>query len=289
MYGREASVLIQEELAKLGGALRAGQPAPPPYDADPRNGVSDSSPPFGTGATSATVAAQPSTTQRLARAHFAWTGGERGLDMPLGKPFVSVQRLVGGVWRPVTDDQGLQVIWRVDDNSRYDADWEVPRSSPLGAYRIVVTANHYRLVSRAFRVVAATTLSVEQTAAGAVRVRYPDAVVEQDITFRPALADGGVVRRSGSSVAAGGARDSYGNCNGAAVTLSPGTRAGADPKADPSVCATAAVAPAPVPAPSSGHLPATGGLPLAGLGAALLAAIPVVRRLRGRASVKTAA
>jgi neutral ceramidase len=280
MYGREASVLIQEELVKLATALRAGSPAAAPYDADPRNGVSDSAPPFGTGATSANAVAQPATTQRLARAHYAWTGGKRGLDMPLGRAFVSVQRLVGGSWRPVTDDQGLQVVWRVDDNGRYDAQWEVPRDEPLGAHRLVVTAHHYRLVSRPFRVVAATTLSVEQTSAGAVRVRYPDAVVEKDITFRPALADGGAVRRSGSTVAAGAAHDAYGNCNGAAVTLSPGRRGGADATADPSVCAAAAVAPTPVPPPSSSHLPATGGLPLAGVGAALLTGLVVVRRRR---------
>jgi hypothetical protein len=280
MYGREASVVIQEELVKLSTALRAGQPAAAPYDADPRNGVSDSAAPFGTGATSATAAAQPGTTQRLARAHFAWTGGQRGLDMPLGKAFVSVQRLGGRTWQAATDDQGLQVVWRVDDNGRYDADWEVPRDEPLGAHRIVVTANHYRLVSQAFKVVAATTLSVEQTATGAVQVRYPDAVVEKDITFRPAVADGAAVRRSGSSVAAGAARDAYGNCNGAAVTLSPGARGGADATADPAVCGAAAVAPQPVPAPSSGHLPATGGLPLAGVGAALLASIAFVRRVR---------
>jgi hypothetical protein len=276
MYGREASVLLQEELVKLEGQLRAGTPAAPPYAADPRNGVVDTAAPFGTGASSATVDAQPATTQRLARATYSWTGAAKGLDMPLGKAFVSVQRLTGGTWRPAADDSGLQIVWRVDDNGRYAAQWEVPRDEPVGTHRFVVTANHYRLVSKAFAVTAATTLSVEQTAAGAVRVRYPDAVVEKDITFRPAVADGGRVRHSGSSVAAGEAVDRYGNCNGAAVTLSPGSRGGADPAANPSICAQSASAPTPVAGPATGHLPATGGrpwLPVAAvtlLGAALL-------------------
>jgi hypothetical protein len=279
MYGRQASVLMQEELVKLAGQLRSGQPATAPYAADPRNGVVDTAPPFGTGASSATVAAQPGTTQRLARAAFSWTGAAKGLDMPLGRAFVSVQwlRPSATTWLPVTDDLGLQIVWRVDDNGRYDAQWEVPRDASLGAYRFVVTANHYRLGSNGFAVVAATTLSVEQTSGGAVRVRYPDAVVEKDITYRPAVADGGRVRRSGGSVAAGAAVDSYGNCNGAAVTLSPGSRGGADPAADPAVCGRSAAAPTPVAGPAQSHLPATGGRPWLSvtavtlLGAALLA------------------
>ncbi|MCW2571758.1 MAG: hypothetical protein JWO88_1816 [Frankiales bacterium] len=281
LYGREASVFLQEELVKLLGQLRAGQPAAAPYAADPRNGVADTAPPFGTGASSATSVAQPAKTQRLARATLAWTGAAKGLDMPVGKAFVSVQRRVGTTWVPAADDSGLQIVWRVDDNGRYSAQWEVPRDEPLGAHRFVVTANHYRVVSASFPVVAATTLSVEQTAAGAVRVRYPDAVVEKDITFRPTVADGATLRRSGAQVAAGAARDRYGNCNGAAVTLQPGSRGGADPAADPTICGEAASAPTPVALPASGHLPATGGLPLAGLmGALLLVGAGLVRRLR---------
>jgi neutral ceramidase len=269
MYGRQASVLMQEELVRLTGQLRSGQPAATPYAADPRNGVVDTAAPFGTGASSATAVAQPATTQRFARAGFSWTGALKGLDMPLGKPFVSVQRLSGGGWRPAADDAGLQVVWRVDDNGRYDAQWEVPWDEPVGLHRIVVTGNHYRLVSGAFRVVAATTLSVEQTSSGAVRVRYPDAVVEKDVTFRPVVADGARLLRGGRDLPAGAAVDGYGNCNGAAVTLQPGTRGGADPTADPAVCAQAAGAAGPVPAPS-GRLPATGGLPVHPVGALVL-------------------
>jgi hypothetical protein len=141
----------------------------------------------------------------------------------------------------------------------------------------VVAGNHYRLISQGFAVLPATTLSVEQTSGGAVRVRYPVAVVEKDITFRPTFADGATVRRSGSSVAAGAAHDRYGNCNGAAVTLSAGSSGGADAGADPAICGRAAAGPTPVAGPASGQLPATGGQPwlpaavIALGGAALLA------------------
>jgi neutral ceramidase len=281
MYGREASVLMQEELVKLLGELRTGAPATPPYDADPRNGVTDTAAPFGTGVTSATAGSQPTTTQRLARATFSWTGAAKGLDMPVGKPFVSVQRQTGGAWVADADDQGLEIVWRVDANGTYTAQWEVPRSEPLGPHRLVITANHYRLVSQPFAVVAATTLSVEETAAGVVRVRYPDAVVEKDITYRPAVADGGAVRRSGSTVAAGAATDVYGNCNGAAVTLQPGTRGGADASASPSICRAPVRARPAGPSAAPGRLPATGGLPWLAAGGLLLVGTVLLRRRLG--------
>ena len=280
MYGREASVLIQEELVRLAGQLRAGSPAAAPYPADPRNGVTDTAAPFGTGARSAAAATQPGNTQRLARAAFSWTGAAKGLDMPVGRAFVAVQRRAGQSWVPATDDQGLQIVWRVDNGGKYTAQWEVPRDEPTGTHRFVVTANSYRLQSSPFAVVPATTLSVEQTTGGAIRVRYPDAVVEQDITFRPALADGARLRRSGSSVPVGGAVDRYGNCNGAAVRLAPGSRGGADGTADPKVCAQA-VTLAPTSArPAGGRLPATGGLPVAGLGGLLVLLAAAASRRR---------
>jgi hypothetical protein len=283
LYGRQASVLLQAELVKLAGELRAGTPASPPYDADPRNGVADTAAPFGTGGPLAGPVEQPrATEQRLTRVVMSWPGAAKGLDMPVGRPFITVQRLVHGSWQNATDDFGLQIVWRIDDNNQYAAQWEIPRDEPLGAHRIVVTANHYRIVSTTFKVVPSTVLSVEQTTSGSVRVRYPEAVVEKDITFRPTFADGATVRRTGDSVPAGGARDRYGNCNGAAVTLSPGSNGGADAGADPSVCAAAASGPTPVAGPAPGRLPATGGLPLTALATLLaLLGLSLSRRRAG--------
>ncbi|MCU1588011.1 MAG: hypothetical protein JWN31_1504 [Frankiales bacterium] len=147
--------------------------------------------------------------------------------MPLGKAFVSVERVGHGT---ATDDLGLQVLWRVDANGVYSTEWEVPRDAVRGSYRFVVTANHYRLVSAPFAVTAATTLSVVGRT-----VHYPDAVTNVDLTWRPALADGARLVSTNGKVAPGGATDRYGNCNGAAATTS-GTRSGADRNADPKVC-----------------------------------------------------
>ena len=102
-------------------------------------------------------------------------------------------------------------------------------------------ASRYRLDSRPFRVVGTGGLRIETAPAGAgliaVRLAYPQAVENRDLTARPAFADGGRVRfrvgastvtisvRRGSvftvpappgqpvSIARGGASDRYGNVN----------------------------------------------------------------------------
>ncbi|MCW2709799.1 MAG: hypothetical protein JWM22_3641 [Frankiales bacterium] len=269
MYGRESSVLLLEQLQLLTKALVGGTPAAAPYDSDPRNGANDHAAPFGTGATSATATAQPQTTQRFERATLSWQGGVKGLDMRVGKPFVSVERVGHGTY---TNDFGLEILWKVDDNGLYTAEWEVPRDAPVGSYRIVVQANHYTLRSAPFRVTVATTLSVQGK-----EIRYPDAVTNVDLTYRPSLAEGARLP-SGTSIAAGAAHDRYGNCNGAPATTS-GARTGADASADPAVCAQSVSRPRVVPVhQSGGHLASTGATPwLAGLGLALLLSLGVLR------------
>ena len=227
MYGQQSSILLMQQLQVLTKALLEGRPAPAPYASDPTNGVAATGAPFGTGATSAAAKSQPGTTQRLARASFSWQGGPKGLDMPLGRAFVSIERLGHGV---AANDLGLQLLWRVDDNGVYSAQWEVPRDAARGRYRFVVTANHYRLASAPFTVTPATTLFVQGRT-----VRYPVPVVNVDLTWRPVLADGARLVVRNGSVAPGGARDRWGNCNGAAATTS-GQPSGSDPKADPRVC-----------------------------------------------------
>ncbi|MCU1594005.1 MAG: hypothetical protein JWO12_1397, partial [Frankiales bacterium] len=126
MYGRTSSVLLMQQLQLLTQALVNDTAAAAPGLGDPTNGLAATAPAFGTGARSATAMSQPATTQRLARAGFSWQGGVKGLDMPLGKAFVSIERVGHGI---ATDDLGLQIVWRVDDNGVYSAQWEIPRSA----------------------------------------------------------------------------------------------------------------------------------------------------------------
>jgi len=56
------------------------------------------------------VVSQPGSTVRFNRATFRWRGGQRGIDRPVGRAFVSIERRSGRRWVPVTNDLGLRII-----------------------------------------------------------------------------------------------------------------------------------------------------------------------------------
>ncbi len=233
LYGRLAGNLLKVELADLTKRLVEGRPSPAPYDADPRNGVPADAPPFDPGGRDGSEIEQPAgRLARLDRATFAWRGGPRGLDRPLDRAFVGVERQVRGRWRRLTDDLGLQILWRVDGDA-YRAEWEIPLDAPRGTYRFRVTANRYEIVSDGFAVVPATSLE-PVVEGGRVRLLYPPG----ELTFRPRAArrlaatfavGGRSVRRSAfgavaipagaQRIAAGAAHDAYGNTSGRELVL----------------------------------------------------------------------
>ena len=250
LYGRASSEVLKQNLTDLARDLAQGQPAPAPYAYDPTNGLSADSPPFPDGATAAGARGQPGTTPRLERATFSWQGGPKGYDRPLDRPFVTIRQRVGSGWQAVDSDLGLNVLWSVDDNGVYQAEWEAPVSAPLGTYSFLITGRHYTLESGPFQVTPTTRLVLSQAQAPAgrlgVTIGYPAAVPEQDLTYRPAIANAGSVtfdvagRRvtvarpahgglfsvpvpaAGTvSIAMGGAQDRYGNANASALVLRP--------------------------------------------------------------------
>ena len=234
LYGRLAANLLKVHLADLAGKLVTNQPAPEPYDADPRNGVTADAPPFEPGAAEARELERPAPTVRhIAKARFSWQGGTRGLDRPLDTAFVTVERLVRGQWRRYTDDLGLQILWRVNDEGRYTAEWEVPFDAPRRTYRFRVTANRYEITSRAFGVVATNDLKVA-VEDGRVKLLYPPG----ELTWQPAQARRIVVRfrvgdrkvrrsgidsvpipRGATAIADGDARDAFNNTAAGEVRL----------------------------------------------------------------------
>jgi neutral ceramidase len=241
LFGRAEGIFIEERLAELLGRLVRGEPAPAPADFDPRNGIVDNAPGFGPGAARGRALAQPRSVRRLGHAVFSWAGGVRGRDRRLDRPFVTVQRRTRRGWRRAADDLGLQILWTVDGD-RYRALWEAPHRAPRGRYRFLITANRYRLVSRSFRLLAARNLRLVQTGRrnGHTRfeLRYPRAVENADFGWRPGRARSGVLtarvdgrRRTVRArrgvfaipaagdatirIAAGGARDRFGNRNAA--------------------------------------------------------------------------
>jgi hypothetical protein len=234
----------------LASRLVHGQAAPAPYAFDPTNGVNLVGAGFDPGPSSAGVVSQPTTTTRFSRATFRWRGGKLGIDRPVGRAFVSIERRRGRRWVPVTNDLGLRIIWTVDPDGVYTAQWEVPLFATRGTHRFVITANRYRLESAPFQVRETGSLALRRvsTKAGylAVELDYPQAVSrsadDAPLAWRPAQAAGGSVtfdvggrrvtvrrKRSGVfavkaprgpvSVAAAGASDRYGNHPGAGLQL----------------------------------------------------------------------
>jgi hypothetical protein len=249
VFGKFSSNLVKDDLVTLAGRLVRGEPAPDPVDFDPRNGVIPDLRPYDGGADHGEPGAQPGAVTRMQRAEFAWRGAAQGLDRPLDRPFVTVERQVKRRWRTITDDLGLQILWRVDDQGRYLAQWQVPLTAAAGTYRFVVTANRYKLTSGTFRVSRSTALKVRvlDRTGNVVRAQldYPPLDMLADLLSRPARASGGritarvgrrtrVVRarpgqpfairtRPGTQIriAAGAARDRFGNRNAESVTVAP--------------------------------------------------------------------
>jgi neutral ceramidase len=240
LYGKNEATFLQEQLVDLARRMAAGQPAPDPYALDPSYGVQADGAPYPAGADHATALAQPvARVQRLGHPSFGWQGAPAGHDLSPDHAFVSAQRRDRrGRWHTVDTDLGLDFVWRVDGQGRYEATWEVPLTVPAGIYRLRVTAARYALSSTRFRVVPATSLAAVARGGG-VRIAYPEPVVDVDLTARPAAANGGAVsyiaggrrhtlrrRRgtafavpAGATIPAGGARDRYGNRSAAAYTV----------------------------------------------------------------------
>jgi hypothetical protein len=239
MYGEYSSLILRDTLAGLAKDLVTGRPAPAPYAYDPSAGVHVTSAGYGNGAASATATAQPGGATRLGHASFSWTsGGANGIDRPVDKPFVTIERKLRGRWARVTDDLGMQLEWSSETTGAYAAAWEVPLTASPGSYRFRITAKRYALTSGRF-VVRRGAILTPRAAGNVVQLDYPQPFLLNDWTYRPADASGGTIifivdghRRivrertasdfripPGASVVipAGGAHDRYGNTNPRAV------------------------------------------------------------------------
>ena len=244
LFGPWEQPFLTDRLVELAAAMASGEPAPDPYPYDAENGVGPDGPPYPEGAANGTLTEQPKpSVQRFGHARIAWSGGPLGHDRPLEKPFVIVERRERGEWRRVDSDLGLAILWRVDESGAYEAYWEAPRGASPGRHRLRVSATRYELTSRPFRVVPSRALTVVETDAGgerAVRLDYPAAVENVDLLARPRSARGGkvkfavggeevTVRSRGktfrvpgegpATIAAGAARDQFGNRNAAPLEL----------------------------------------------------------------------
>jgi neutral ceramidase len=253
LWGKYASNLLRDEIAKNAGTIKSGAAAPAPYvEFDPTNGAKADPTPFPEGAASGSIVTQPTDVERLGHTGFAWRGGPRGVDRPLDRPFITVQHKRGRGWVDVYSDLRTSLWWGVDGDQEvplgpgyakqattgtYTATWEIPIGAAPGDYRMVVTANRYRLESRPFAVKVGAPLTVVPVRAPAGRAAftldYPVATPYADFTWRPISASGGtatvrvggkrfavrvrrgqklsVPARAGAKIVVAGARDRYGN------------------------------------------------------------------------------
>jgi hypothetical protein len=264
--------------------MAGAKPAPAAYPFDPENGVNADAQPFSTGATSGSPQAQPpASAPRLSHPTFAWHGGERGYDRPVGSPFVVVQRLVTvrarskkkkrrhhhaaaakkrkhpirtvRRWQTADTDLALNILWTVDKDGLYRAEWEVPLDAATGSYRFVIQANRYKLTSSTFQVVPSHALTLTRVPGG-VQLHYPPAIQHEavgdppgdmsaDLTYRPDTATTGkaaflvngnpkaayarpdgvfqVPAPAGSQVviSPGSVQDRWGNANGDGLNFNP--------------------------------------------------------------------
>jgi neutral ceramidase len=240
VYGHYASLALRDGIVALALTLVHGQPAPPPYPYDPNQGVHVTADAYGTGAAQGTATAQPAGVVRLGHTAFAWHGDPNGLDRPVDRAYVTIQRHTGPRWRSTADDLGMEILWSSDSSGNYRAQWEVPLTATPGTYRFLVTAKRYKLASQPFVVIEGAMLEPVIVGA-AIELRYPQPFLLNDWTYRPAAAASGsitfitgrkrvVVRRRDATrfplpaganltIPARGARDQYGNTNPHAIRV----------------------------------------------------------------------
>ncbi len=220
-FGKFSADLLVDQTGQLAESMAAGEPAPAPYAFDPTNGLEPDDTPYPDGPDTAQVVDQPTATTRLGQSMFTWRGGPRGVDRPVDRAFVTVQRRDAGAWRTVHDDLGTTIAWEVEGDEQvplgpgyakeasegtYRARWEVPLDERPGTFRFVVTGKRYRLASQSFEVRAGRFLTVSPVRAAdgraAFTLAYPRPEPYQDLTYRPQVANGGeaVVRVAGRLV-----------------------------------------------------------------------------------------
>ncbi|MEA2387041.1 MAG: neutral ceramidase [Thermoleophilaceae bacterium] len=197
VYGLWTSLLVRDGLVALTRSLAFGRPAPAP-DEPPSLGGTDPGA-FPAGDAEGAVTEQPrAIVKRIDTVTFAWTGSEGGVDRPVDKPFVTLERMRRGRWRTSDSDLGLSFIWREQEGS-YTARYEVPGSQPLGRHRFRIRSASYDLQttpfdlrrSNALRVRGVRALRTGRRTRLVVLAQNPPPTPQRAILWRPTTTWGG--------------------------------------------------------------------------------------------------
>jgi hypothetical protein len=149
VYGIYTSLLVRNSLVALSRSLAAGEPAPAP-DEPPALGGTDPGT-FPAGDAEGEVTRQPrAVVKRIDTVPIAWTGSAGGVDRPVDRPFVALERMSGGRWRTSDSDLGLSFLWREDEEGRYTARYEVPPYQPQGQHRFRIRSASYDITTKPF-------------------------------------------------------------------------------------------------------------------------------------------
>ncbi len=260
VYGVWTSLLARNGFVELSSSMKAGKPAPPPYEEPTLGGTSPGSPDVGDGGVEGALVTEPSAVvPRHGLVELSWTGASGGVDRPVDTPFLVLERQVGSAWTPVSTDLGVRWVWEEADGT-YSARYDVPADAPLGKHRVRVLSGSYTLTTAPFTVAASSGLRVlgaEVVGRSVVfRAQNPAPDADRSVTWRPVAPSGGTLRfvaggrtltasysrtlggwvapagvlRAGSTVVvpAGGLVDGAGNRSGAAVKVTVGSVAPAE-------------------------------------------------------------
>ena len=261
VYGIWTSLLARNGFVDLSASMKAGKPAPEPYEQPTLGGTEPGEPDVGDGGVQGALVTEPAASvPRHGLVELAWTGAAGGVDRPVDKPFLVVERQVGDRWPRVDSDLGVRFVWEESDGD-YSARWDVPADAIPGKYRVRVLSGGYTLTTRTFSVVPASSLQVlgaELVGRSVVfRAQNPRPDAERSVAWRPVSPSGGSLRfvvvggrtvtasydpalggwaapvgalREGTRVVvpAGGLVDAAGNRSGAATTVTIGQVAAAN-------------------------------------------------------------
>lgn len=199
VYGLWTSLLVRDGLVALSRSLAFGNPAPAP-DEPPSLGGTDPGA-YPAGDAQGEVTDQPrELVKRIDTVSFAWTGSAGGVDRPVDKPFVALERMRGGRWRTSDSDLGLSFIWREDEEGVYAARYEVPAYQPPGRHRFHIRSASYDIQTRPFTVRRSDALRVRGVRARRagrstrllVFAQNPPPTPERAILWRPTTSWGGM-------------------------------------------------------------------------------------------------
>jgi neutral ceramidase len=160
VFGKHTEALLRKTYTELASELGVKKDRDGSQEVGPLDMGSGTSPDSTNTEQSGSLLTQPTgKVERMSVVTVGWSGSPRGKDMPVGEPFVSIERCTEEGWATVATDLNHGLVWTVDDG-RYTARYEVPRTQKTGTYRMKVKAERYELETDEFEVVPSTDLRV---------------------------------------------------------------------------------------------------------------------------------